>query len=60
MSSLADTCKNRASPGKFCTCSCRCVCLYPSGRVLWVPHDDSIVKQPALPAAEEAGKLAAA
>ena len=31
-----DDCVTRAQPGHQCTCACRCVCVYPSGRVLWL------------------------
>jgi len=31
-----DECKTRARPGNECTCGCRCVCVYRSGRVLWL------------------------
>jgi hypothetical protein len=29
-------CKSPAPPGMECVCGCRCVCLYPSGRVTWL------------------------
>ena len=29
-------CKSPAPPGMECTCACRCVCNYPSGRVTWL------------------------